>query len=154
MKNLVLSAIFLSIVPALAQEINPKYDSVLAKRLGADDKGMKAYVAGIIKAGSSEIQNKVVRDSLVNEHVKHMTRLAVGGQLIAAGGLGKNENAYRGLFILNVTTLDQALSLMESDPAIKEKVFAVDFYKWTAPAALTESSKVHERLVKYKVKLN
>ena len=152
MKTVIFFAILLRVFSATGQEMNPKYDSVLARTLGADAKGMKMYVLGILKTGSNNTQDKKVRDSLVNGHIKHITWLAEKGDLIAAGGLGKNENSYRGVFILNVSSFEEANKLLEADPAIKENIFVADLYKWTTSAALTESPKIHGKIVKYNTK--
>ena len=45
-----------------SQTINPKYDSALAAKLGADDYGMKTYVFVMLKTGSNELTDKVVRE--------------------------------------------------------------------------------------------
>lgn len=49
-------------VPVTGQNISPNYDSVLAKKLGADDYGMKWYVLAILKTGGNEIQDKPTRN--------------------------------------------------------------------------------------------
>ncbi len=47
-----------------AQTVNPAYDSLLSRSLGADNYGMKMYVFVILKTGSIQIENKSIRDSL------------------------------------------------------------------------------------------
>jgi uncharacterized protein len=48
--------------------------------------------------------------------MKNLKRLADNGSLVIAGPLGKNENNYRGIFILNVGTVEEAQALLATDP--------------------------------------
>lgn len=77
-------------------------------------------------------------------------RLAENGSLVIAGPLGKNEKGYRGIFILNVETVEEVQELLSTDPAIKEKLLDADIFPLWCTAALQEISKIHDSLVKYK----
>src|SRR5690606_2949186 len=83
---------------------NPNYDAALAEKLGADDNGMKGYVLVILKTGSNTTDDKEFVSNAFRGHLDNIKRLVDEGKLIVAGPLGKNENTYRGIFILNVTT--------------------------------------------------
>lgn len=151
MKKIVLLGI--SLVAALAtqaQTPNPKYDAALAKTLGADEYGMKPYVLVLLKTGSNATQDKEKVQSLFRGHMANIQRLADEGKLIVAGPLGKNEKAYRGIFIFNVKTLEEANALVETDPAVKEKLLEAEFYQWYGSAALPEYLKAHEKIEKMK----
>jgi uncharacterized protein YciI len=153
LRTLIISAILiLATISVKAQSANPAYDSVLAKTLGADDYGMKWYVMVILKTGSNKIEDKAIRDSLFAGHLNNIGRLAGLGKLVVAGPFGKNDNSFRGIFILNVTTLEEANELLQSDPAIKAKIFDVDLYKWYGSAAISEYLKYHEKIEKVKIK--
>src|ERR1700675_1414822 len=80
-----------------AQVTEEKYDSVLAKKLKADDYGMKNYVFVLLKPGSNTSADKVTEDSLFHGHMNNITRLAGNGSLVLAGPFVKND-LYRGLF--------------------------------------------------------
>lgn len=67
------------------------YDSTLARRLGADEYGMKSYVLVLLKKGPYTAKNKVESDSLFRGHMDNMNRLANEGKLVLAGPFGKNE---------------------------------------------------------------
>jgi len=121
-----------------AQKVNPVYDSILSKKLGADEYGMKSYVFVILKTGSNTTAEKAVRDSLFAGHMENIGRLVKLNKLLVAGPFGKNDKAYRGLFILNVTTLEEASELLQTDPAIREKLLEPELYKWYGSAALSE----------------
>ncbi len=70
------------------------------------------------------------------------------GKLIVAGPLGKNEKSYRGIFILNVPSFEDAKKLLEMDPAVKENIFDVEMFKWYGSAALSEYLPVHKKITK------
>jgi uncharacterized protein len=139
MKNFPLLLLFLALSAAgNAQTINPNYDSLLAKRTGADPFGMKNYVFVILKTGSNKSADKNFRDSCFAGHLQNIKRLAALKQLIVAGPFGKNDQDFRGLFILNVATTTEALQLLATDPAIKENFLAPELYPWYGSAALGE----------------
>ena len=133
-----------------SQENNPKYDKALAESLGADDYGMKPYVLVILKTGPNKIDRKETIDSLFRGHMSNIERLAAAGKLVVAGPLGKNANAYRGIFIFNVKTIEEANALIETDPAIKQKLLEAELYQWYGSAALPEYLKSHEKIEKKK----
>jgi uncharacterized protein len=118
---LILLIVGLQAFSAVAQKINPNYDSTLAKKYSADDYGMKMYVLVILKTGSNTTD---------------INRLVKINKLVVAGPLVKNERTYRGIFILDVKTFEEANTLLETDPAIKEKLLAVELYQWYGSAAL------------------
>ena len=129
-----------------AQTTNPAYDKNLAITLGADDYGMKEYVLVILKTGTAKIPEKATVDSLFKGHMQNIDRLATEGKLLVAGPIGKNESAYRGIFILNVKTVEEARALVNTDPAISANLLAVDLYKWYGPAALPVYLKEQEKV--------
>jgi uncharacterized protein YciI len=60
------------------------------------------------------------------------------GKLIVAGPFGTNDKTWRGLFILDVKTVEEASALVQTDPAVKAKLFDVDLVPWYGSAALPE----------------
>lgn len=77
-----------------------------------------------------------------------MDRLVKEHKLIVAGPFGKNEKAYRGLFILNVQNLEEASQLLETDPAIKAKLLTAEVFQWYGSAALPLYLPFHNKLSK------
>ena len=120
----------------MAQTTNPNYDPALAKKYGADDFGMKSYILVILKTGPNKTTDKAMLDSCFAGHMKNISRLAAEGKLVIAGPFGKNDKTYRGIFILNVTTFDEANLLLQTDPTIKEKILEPELYNWYGSAAL------------------
>jgi uncharacterized protein YciI len=119
-----------------AQGTQPSYNKVLADSLGADDYGMKSYVLVMLKTGPSKEKNKTVIDSLFTGHLANIGRLAKENKLTVAGPLQKNDKNYRGIFILNVKTIEEAKVLLQTDPAIKAKLLDAELYGWYGSAAL------------------
>ena len=149
MKKYITFFIAISIISFLhAQTSLEKYDSALAKRLDADDYGMKTYVFVILKSGSNTSENKEARDSAFNGHMKNIQRLAENKKLVVAGPFGKNDNDFRGLFILNTNSISEAKRLLETDPAIKANYLKPELYLWYGSAALQETLKIHATIQK------
>jgi uncharacterized protein YciI len=149
MKKLLIPVfLFFAGMPLYSQSLNPQYDSTLAKSLGADDYGMKSYILVILKTGPNKMSDQAKLDILFDGHMKNIQKMANLGKLIVAGPFGENKESYRGIFILNVNTLEEARTLLESDPTIREKVLEPEFYQWYGSAALGEYLKVHEKIEK------
>ena len=129
-----------------AQANNPVYDKTLADSLGADDYGMKMYTLVILKTGTNKIDDKTVSDSLFRGPLNNIGRLAKEGKLVVAGPLKKNEMNYRGIFILNVKTTEEANLLLATDPAIKEKLLDAEIFQWYGSAALPMYLKSHDKV--------
>jgi len=153
MKQLLTFAVFffLLIIPAMAQDEKTAFDASLAKSLGADEYGMKWYVMAILKTGTNDLKDSVKRASLFSGHMKNISRLADLGKLVVAGPFGKNDKSYRGIFILNVTTLEEANELLQTDPTIQAKVLEAELFKWYGSAALPEYLKTVKKIQKTKI---
>jgi uncharacterized protein len=146
MKKIITALFILGCLHAAAQ--NNTYDSVLAKRLGGNDNGMKSYVLVILKSGSYSPKEKNISDSLFNGHMSNMKRLANENKLFVAGPFGKNDLNYRGIFIFNVKTVEEARALVATDPAVKAKLFDVEILPFYCTAALGEIPSLHEKITK------
>jgi uncharacterized protein YciI len=129
---------------------NPKYDSLLAKKLGADDYGMKSYILVILKTGPNQTTDKTFINDKFKGHLDNMNRMVEEGKLIVAGPLGKNNKTYRGIFILNVTKFEEAEILLKTDPAIDSGLLEAELYNWYGSAALPEYLKYSDKIWKSK----
>ena len=148
MKKIVLTAFSLLICfLLLAQSSNPHYNKTLADSLGGDEYGMKMYVLVILKTGTATLDKKVT-DSLFSGHMANIGRLATEGKLVVAGPLKKNEKNYRGIFIFNVKTLEEAKELLVTDPAVKAKVLDAELFQWYGSAALPMYLPYHSKVEK------
>ena len=139
---------------ALAQTRSSKsaeYDPELAKKLGADERGMKMYVLCILKTGPKDAVIKDrERDDVFAGHFANIGRLAAEGKLAVAGPFEKNERSYRGLYIFNVPTIEEAEKLVVLDPAVKAGVFVPELTLWYGSASLMVTPEIHKKLEKPK----
>jgi uncharacterized protein YciI len=134
----------------LAQAPDPLYDKSLADSLGADEYGMKYYIFVILKSGTYNPIDKQLRDSLFRGHMDNINRLVHLNKLVVAGPMEKNDNNYRGIFILNVKTREEAKELLEADPTIKNHIFDAELYEWYGSAALPLYLKANDRISRSK----
>lgn len=127
-----------------------KFDAKLAAQVGADDMGMRSYVLCILKTGpkDAEIPDAKQRSEIFAGHMANMGRLAGEGLLALAGPFGKNDKAYRGIFIFNVKTVEEAQKLVETDPVISSGMMVADLTPWYGSAALMLVNEQHKRIAK------
>lgn len=133
-----------------AQTKTAAFNQALADSLGADEYGMKSYVLVILKTGKTKLSDKAKTDSLFAGHMSNMGRMVANGKLTVAGPMQKNSNNYRGIFILNVKTTEEAQKLLETDPAIKAGLLEPELYGWYGSAALPMYLKHHDEVQKTK----
>jgi uncharacterized protein YciI len=138
----------LAVLAASAQRDNPNYDKAMADTLGGDDYGMKMYILVILKTGPAKEKNKKVMDSLFSGHMENIGRMAANKKLVVAGPIKKNDKTYRGIFILNVPSIEEAKVLLQTDPAIKHKLLAAELYQWYGSAALPVYLPAHDKIQK------
>jgi uncharacterized protein len=125
------------------------YDSVLAKKWGADQYGMKQYVMAFLKKGTKTVDSSE-RSQLIQGHLKNIGRLAKEGKLLLAGPfLDKGDLA--GIFIFNVTTIEEARNLVATDPAVKAGLFDMELHPWYGSAALMEVGNLHRKAQKISI---
>src|SRR3954449_3672877 len=135
---------------SLAQQTpNKDYDSTLALKLGGDPIGMKTYVLAILKSGTATGLTKQQRDSIFAGHMKNINRLANEGKLLTAGPLEQNSQNYRGIYVFNVSTLEEGKQLVATDPAVQAKALDFDLFLWYGTAALMELPDIHKHIHKY-----
>jgi uncharacterized protein YciI len=150
--SILASLLFLTILSGevVAQTANPNYDPKLAAKLGADDYGMKSYIFVILKSGSNASTDKDARNKAFTGHMTNIRRLVDDGKLILAGPFGKNDKDYRGLFLLDVKTLEEANVLLQTDPAINEDYLKAELTEWYGSAAIASYLNDSDKIWKIK----
>lgn len=130
----------------------PAYDAALAEELGADEYGMRSYVFVMLRTGpaDAEITDKDRRSEMFRGHFANIGKLAEAGKLVLAGPLA-NGTDERGLFILNVQSIDEAQSLMQDDPTIANGIFRAEYINYYGSAALMKVNDIHAKIQKTKV---
>lgn len=142
--------LFLSTI-GFSQDTETKYDENLAKSLNADQNGMKKYVFCLLKTGTNTTASKEETQKLFEGHMANINKLAKEGKLVLAGPFMKNDRNYRGIYIFNVETVQEAELLVATDPAIQAKLLEAELTPWYATAALQETLKIHEKISKKKM---
>jgi uncharacterized protein YciI len=151
LRLLLLALAFVCIDTAVVTAGERAFDPELAKRLGADERGMKMYVLCILKTGPRDADVKGdERKEIFAGHFANIGRLADEGKLAVAGPFGTNDKSYRGLYIFNVATIEEAEKLVMLDPAVKAGVFVPDLTVWYGSAAMMVVSETHKRIEKPK----
>lgn len=81
---------------------------------------------------------------------KILNGLSKEKKLVVAGPFGKNDLTYRGLFILNVKTIEEARDLCNTDPTVAAGIFDVTLVPWYGSAALGEYLPASEKVSKFR----
>jgi uncharacterized protein YciI len=150
--KLLLTACLLISVLSFAQEKKaekPKYNQELATSLGADQYGMKPYTIVMLTTGSVKIEDKTKMGELMKGHMANIGKLADEGKIIVAGPfLEKNKENYRGMFIFNTKSKEEAEQWVKTDPAVQAGVFSYEIFPWYGSAALPLYLKHHDEISK------
>lgn len=130
--------------------VTVEYDSTLARKLGADDYGMKEYVMVILNTGTLQMNDMSERNKIISAHIKAIDTWTNDGKLVFAGPF-MQDNDMQEIYILQVKTLDEAKKLTDTDPAVKSGLYSVEYHLWYGPAALQEISPLNKALQKKKL---
>jgi uncharacterized protein YciI len=100
-----------------------------AKKL---EEKIKQFWLVIIKTGpkDKEITDTAERNKIFAGPFANIGRLYNEGILKAAGPFGKNDFTWRGLFVLDCKTKEEAETYVKTDPAVAAGVFIVDIVPW------------------------
>lgn len=124
------------------------YDEALAKQLGADDYGMKKYVMAFLLRGDRVSEyTPEQRQEIQAGHMANIGKMAEAGKLVLAGPFFGNEEL-RGIYVFDVSSIEEAKTLTESDPAIQAGVLKMDLKEWYGSAALKMVNELHNKLAK------
>jgi len=127
--------------------ISKEYDSIAAKKFGADDYGMKKYVMAFLKIGPNQSYSSKQKDSLQKGHMDNIIRLANEKKLVLAGPFFGNDEL-RGIFIFDVQSIGEAEKLTNSDPAIQAGTLTMELKEWFGTAALIPINEIHKSIAK------
>jgi uncharacterized protein YciI len=119
----------------------------LAAKYGADEYGMKTFVVAFLKKGPVRDQDSITVSKIQRGHLDNIKRLSDSGKLLLAGPFLENDEL-RGIFIFNVSTLEAAKTLTETDPAIKSGRLEMELHLWYGSAALLGLYELHEKIAK------
>ena len=84
----------------------------------------------LIKTGPKNDFDSITRKNLFAGHMANISKLYYDGILKVAGPFGKNDMTWRGIFIFDCKTKEEAEKLVATDPAVAAGLFAVDIVPW------------------------
>lgn len=107
---------------------NSQKDSIKTK----DEPRVKQFWMVILKTGPQDktITDSTQRSKLFAGHFSNMEKLYNDGLLKAAGPFGKNDFTWRGLFIMDCGTREEAENHVKTDPTVAAGVFIYDIVPW------------------------
>ena len=130
--------------PAAAK---PSYDAALAAAVGADERGMKAYVVVVLKTGPRRVPEGPERDEMFKGHFANMKRLSAEGTLVLAGPLDAVDG-WRGLFIFASNDVEEARRLVSTDPVVVKGEMVPEFHTYYGTAALMLVRDLHDKVAR------
>jgi uncharacterized protein YciI len=103
---------------------------------------MRTYYMAFLRRGPAWTAEKTPEAVALGEgHMANIRRLGACGKLLIAGPFevepGAPADALAGIFLFDVPTLEEAVALTQTDPAIKAGRFTVEVKPWYGPAGLT-----------------
>lgn len=152
MKNILTLLLLLAGMLSFAQrkyapiKKKPKIDTMMIKRTGADPYGMKKYVLCVLKTGPNAAS--LAKDSvkkILAGHMKNMEVLESQGKLVVAGPFTDGSD-WEGVFVFNVTTVEEAKKLTDTDPGVQSGLFSVELHPWYSSATLMEVPVLHKKV--------
>jgi uncharacterized protein YciI len=147
--RLTVGALLLACAGAALAQSPPQaaYDEALARSVGADERGMRSYVLVILKTGPNRMAAGPERDEMFRGHFANMKRLSDTGKLVQAGPLD-GVDGWRGLYVFAVADLDEARSLVATDPVVIKGEMVPELHRYYGSAALMMIPGLHAKVTK------
>jgi uncharacterized protein YciI len=127
-------------VPAAARDVE------LAKRLGADERGMRQFVLVILKTGPTRVPDGDKRKAMFEGHFANIQRLSNEGKLVLAGPFRDSPEGWRGLFVFAVSEIEEAKRLTATDPVIVNGEMVAEYHSWYGSAATMMIPELHAKI--------
>jgi uncharacterized protein YciI len=122
------------------------FDAELAKRVGADERGMRQFVLVILKTGPTRVPDGEERKAMFAGHFANMERLSKEGKLVLAGPFAQDPQGWRGLFVFAVSDIEEAKRLTATDPVIVKGEMVAEYHRWYGSAATLLIPEWHQKL--------
>ena len=121
------------------------FDSAKAKAFGADAYGMKKYVMAFLKKGPNRSLDSTKAAELQMAHLENIGKMAEAGKLVLAGPFFGNDEL-RGIYIFDVSSIEEAEKLTNTDPAIQAGSLVMELKEWYGSAGLMAVNDIHKTL--------
>ena len=90
---------------------------------------MKQYFFVMLTKGPNRSQDSTTAANLQKGHMDNMGKMAKEGKLLVAGPFG-DDGDWRGIFILDCATKEEAEELIKADPAVKAGRLGYEIHPW------------------------
>ena len=116
-------------------EMHPWWSEEVMKKPASPIKMTTAYL-GLLTRGAKWTPEKTpATEELQKAHIANIVRLAGTKKLVVAGPFGDN-GTLRGIFVFKVASLEEAIELAETDPAVKAGRLAIEMHPWLVPEGI------------------
>jgi uncharacterized protein len=133
-----------------ANKSGNSYDSLLARKVGADEYGMKTYYFVFLRKGPRTLSDSTERMKIQMGHLKNILRLADENKMVMAGPFIDDQDI-RGIFIFDASSREEVEEWLKSDPAVKAGLLATEIHPWYGSAALMELGSLHKSIQKHSI---
>ena len=97
---------------------------------------IRQYWFVLLKTGPNTDADSTSKEILFGKHMANIVRLYNDGVLKVAGPFGKNDQEWRGLFVLDCATREEAEDYVQTDAAIAAGLLTAEITAWyTTPTA-------------------
>lgn len=118
----------ISVLSAAQQKDEDGYDIFIMEEDGKSTT-MKKYYLCFLKTGPNRDHPKEEANIIQAGHMAHIKKMAAENKLCIAGPTESNTDL-RGIFILNVKSLEEAEALSAEDPAVKAGRLIAEIVPW------------------------
>ena len=112
----------------------------LAQTRIEEDWHMKQYFMVFLSNGPNRSQDSATTAKIQAAHLNNISRLFEEKKLVLAGPF-LDEGEVRGIFILDVPTLEEAQKLTNTDPAVQAGRLKMEILPWYGPGSIVINKK-------------
>ncbi len=127
-----------------------EFDKEKALKYGADKYGMRKYVMAFLKRGPNRPSDPQKSEELQRLHLENIGRMAEARKLVLAGPFLDNGEL-RGIYIFNVSSIEEAQELTNTDPAIIYGSLVMELKEWYGSAALMAVNDIHKEIAEEEI---
>ena len=97
---------------------------------------MQTYYLVLLRRGAKAAEVPKEKLQAIQEgHLANITKLSREGKLVLAGPFA-DDGDLRGIFLLNVTSAEEAQKLCDTDPAIRAGRLVAEIHPWYGPKGI------------------
>ena len=97
---------------------------------------MRTYIVGFLRKGPKWTPEKTAETKKLQEgHMANINRMAETGKLILAGPFSDSTDL-RGMFVFDLTDVEEAKAMAEQDPAVQAGRLVIDWHPWFSASGI------------------